>query len=557
MNIIPKPRRTVVTGGTAELSKIHWIFGERTDERVINEAYSICPDSSDGFPVTIAAGEGSSEAYEMNITPNGAELSSLGAPGAFYALQTLKQLRRGGSVECGKISDAPDMKYRGFYHDVTRGRVPKLDTLKSLADKMAELKLNSLQLYIEHTFEFSEYEFCRDELGYLTKEEIRELDEYCNSKFIELVPSVSSFGHLYHLLQSDKYRHLSELPDYQPTRHYWAERMMHHTINPELDESFELIKSMLDQYMEVSRSDKFNICCDETFDLGTGVNKGKNKAELYVNFIKKIVGYLTSRGKTVMMWGDIILQHPEYINELPDNVIFLNWNYSPAPGAEQFEKIHAHNRAQIVCPGTSAWNSFSEDVAAEEGNISALAEYAYKYGAEGLLNTNWGDYGNLASITMASYGLALGAAVSWRKGEKPSAQLRRDVSELMFGNSDTVELIAQISEIKRVLNWAKAVLKSGDAISEAEYRSAASTLSRIHDAAAGLCYCCDTVRSEVLSAIEGFEIIAAMCARVDGAEYALELDVDKWCEEYRRLWLLKNKPSELEEIIRVIKEGLK
>ena len=134
-----------------------------------------------------------------------------------------------------------------------------------------------LQLYIEHTFEFKEYEFCRDKFGYLTKDEIRELDKYCKSKFIELIPSISTFGHLYELLSCDKYKHLCELRDFTPKYHYWWERMMHHTINPELDESFELIKSLIDQYLEVSTSDKFNICCDETFDLGTGVNKGKDK----------------------------------------------------------------------------------------------------------------------------------------------------------------------------------------------------------------------------------------------------------------------------------------
>lgn len=559
MNIIPKPKSRTIFSETADLNKINWIFENEADSRVVNEAYSISKHIPEGFPVKIKSGKTDCEAYSLSITSAEVLITSAGANGAFYALQTLKQLiaENGGSVYCQKIDDEPDMKYRGFYHDITRGKVPTLDTLKQLVDTMASYKLNSLQLYIEHTFEFKEYEFCKDELGYLTKDEITELERYCNSKFIELVPSISSFGHLYHLLQNDKYKHLCELPDYTPTKHYWAERMAHHTINPELDESFELIKSMLDQYMQVSQSDKFNICCDETFDLATGINKGKDKAELYVNFVKKIIGYLTSKGKTVMMWGDIILQHPEYINDLPENVIFLNWNYSKNPLEEQFKKIYDCGKIQILCPGTSSWNSFTEDIAVEEGNITGLADYAYKYDSLGLLNTNWGDYGNIASITMSLYGLILGSAVSWRKETKPTADFRSTASLNIFGNANILDLIAKISDIKHILNWAKAVLNTKDSkISEKEYKNALLLLSDILEKAKALDYNSKNIKEEVLNAIEGFMIIAAMCAKTDGFNIDTNIDINAWCDKYSLLWLSKNKPSELGEIIRVVKKGL-
>ena len=68
---------------------------------------------------------------------------------------------------------------RGFYHDVTRGRVPKLSFLKKMADRMAYYKMNQLQLYIEHTFLFRDFsEIWRDDTP-LTAEEIMELDHYC------------------------------------------------------------------------------------------------------------------------------------------------------------------------------------------------------------------------------------------------------------------------------------------------------------------------------------------------------------------------------------------
>lgn len=69
---------------------------------------------------------------------------SEGANGAFYGLLTLKQLILEDDcvVMCKTINDEPDMKYRGFYHD--KGKVPTLETLKSLVDTMAEYKLTAV-----------------------------------------------------------------------------------------------------------------------------------------------------------------------------------------------------------------------------------------------------------------------------------------------------------------------------------------------------------------------------------------------------------------------------
>ena len=47
----------------------------------------------------------------------------------------------------------------------------------------------------------------------LTAAEILELDRYCAERGIELVPSLSCFGHLYKVLSSQGYSHLCELED--------------------------------------------------------------------------------------------------------------------------------------------------------------------------------------------------------------------------------------------------------------------------------------------------------------------------------------------------------
>ena len=109
-------------------------------------------------------------------------------------VQTAIQLvQRDGFNQIGvEIEDWADLRDRGYYFDVSRGRVPTLETLKKQVDLLVRYKLNQFQLYIEHTFLFEELsEAWRDETP-LTAEDILELDKYCLDRHVELVPSLST-----------------------------------------------------------------------------------------------------------------------------------------------------------------------------------------------------------------------------------------------------------------------------------------------------------------------------------------------------------------------------
>ncbi len=466
---------------------------------------------------------------------------------------TLKMLIKSneGKIECCNITDSPDMPYRGFYQDTTRGRIPTLDTLKKLVDWGADYKMNSLQLYVEHSYDFKEYAHCKDKLGYLTKAEIQELDMYCKERFIELIPSLSTFGHLYHLLQSDKYKHLCELSDYEPTSHYWKERMLHHTINPLLDESFELITSLIDQHMEAFTSDKFNICCDETFDLGTDVNKDKDKGELYIGFVKKLVSYLEAKGKTVLMWGDIILQHTEKIDDLSDNIIFCSWDYDKNPNEERVAPLK--DKIQYVCPGTSSWEGFHERVYKEEGNILGMTKLGVKYGAKGILNTNWGDLGNPASIDMAIYGLILGACAGWDNNTESTKELKQFISNYHYGCSEAMDILDELSIASAHAcwltynwSWCKYEDESKEAF-EKSMKLCESLIERIEKAE----FKDAEMKREFLIAARGDSLMIDWSARKMGYTVKSSVDFDAWIKDYEQNWLEDSKKGELDEVIKV------
>ena len=120
---------------------------------LINKSFDC---ESDKIVIRLKRAAGKKEAYRLTIGQDFIEICAATSIGIFYGIQTLRQIIRqnGALLPNLKIEDEPYFNNRGFYHDVTRGKVPTLETLKQLVDRAAFYKINQLQLYVEHTFAF-------------------------------------------------------------------------------------------------------------------------------------------------------------------------------------------------------------------------------------------------------------------------------------------------------------------------------------------------------------------------------------------------------------------
>lgn len=170
MNLIPMPKMLRQEKGFFLYKHVN-VSTEGLDSRIVN-ALSKLPLSIDGARMTLKINGVKGEDYTLKITEDRIVLAAEGIEGAFYGIQTLRQIFTHDKIPCLYIEDRPDFSYRGFYQDITRGRVPKLEWLKQLVDQMAYYKLNSLQLYVEHTFAFQEFADSIENTGYLSAEEI-------------------------------------------------------------------------------------------------------------------------------------------------------------------------------------------------------------------------------------------------------------------------------------------------------------------------------------------------------------------------------------------------
>lgn len=377
------------------------------------------PAEEIGVRLRVAPGEvAHPQGYELDVTANGIAITAPTAAGVFYGVCTLAQIvqQRGRELPTLRITDWPDFEARGLMLDISRDKVPRMETLFALIDMLAGWKLNQLQLYTEHTFAYRRHPDVWAEASPITGDEVLALDAYCRERHIELVPNQNSFGHMHRWLIHERYAPLAEL--HGEFRTEWGTMEGPFSLCPGDPGSLGLVRSLYDELLPHFSSKQFNVGCDETFDLGQGRSKEecekRGTERVYLDYLLKIHREVVKRGHTMHFWGDIIVKQPELIAELPKDAVALEWGYeADHPFDRHCPQFAASGIAFYVCPGTSSWNSLAGRTDNAVGNLLNAAENGLKHGAAGYLNTDWGDNGHWQALPASYLGYAAGAAYSW------------------------------------------------------------------------------------------------------------------------------------------------
>lgn len=518
------------------------------------------------------------EAYRLIVRPDLIEVAGASPAGCHHGLQTLRQLIESSddrTLPCCEILDWPDFDTRGLLLDVTRGRVPTLETLKLLADRLASLKCNQLQLNIEHAFVFSfDPEICGPNEG-LTPDEIRELDAYCRERFIDLVPALATFGHMGRVLSMPKYRHLAEVEAVATwEKMTWPQRMRGFTLDCANPEAHALVERMWSDMLEAFSAPVVNICGDEPHDLGRGKNRERFAGRIgqaYLELIRRTYDICVRRGRRVQFWSDVVRNHPDLFHLVPRESTVMHWGYDDRADYHGTQALVDAGLDVIVCPGTSGWKRIVNGMNLAERNIATLAEVGQRYGATGLVNTDWGDHGHFNMLGCSWHGIALGAAKAWRADHPIREAFDRLFAAHVLGLSDP-EIITLLREAARSGDecetwrqlWMPADSLADDAtipsadVADAMYESAAAAANAIH-----------AVPRKSVSRNADLDELEAACAflrlwtaktkslrcadRPPATSGHAEL-FQSATDEYRRLWLLRSKPAGLREIESALSE---
>jgi hypothetical protein len=113
-------------------------------------------------------------------------------------------------------------------------------------------------------------------------------------------------------------------------------------------------------------------------------------------------------------WADIVLQRPELVDELPEDITPLLWGYDAEhPFEEQTRVLAQAGRPYYVCPGTSSWQSFAGRWTNARANLASAARQGHARGAQGYLITDWGDRGHHQPLPVSLPGFLVGAGHAW------------------------------------------------------------------------------------------------------------------------------------------------
>jgi len=432
MMIFPEPREMTVTGG-------EYLFCAELTDKSLTEFFDIMKAAGEGMEL-MSEPMYAKEEYDILIDESGAHISSACDAGFFRAATTMRQLimRTGGRVPRMHIHDEPELARRGYMLDISRGRMPKPETIRKMIDLLAELKYNEFQLYMEgDCFKYAAYPDETADFDCLTPEDIRGLDAYCRARFIDLVPNQNSFGHMYTWLKKPNFHHLALFEaDEVPS-----------TLNPLLPASFEFVCNLYRSLLPNFTSDYVNIGLDEAYGLGKfqieEYCREKGNDVVFMEWLNKLNDHIRDTyGKKIMFWADMIYNYPESYHMVPDNAVALEWGYELIQSQRMTAHCIAYRDAGVkyyVCPSTNTHGSFAGRMDVTTFNIRTCAELAVEYGAEGMLLTDWGDGGHPQSWVWSMVPIALSGQYGWNTGKKQDGESFK--AEYIRGAEDFIDFI--------------------------------------------------------------------------------------------------------------------
>lgn len=288
---------------------------------LLSEYYTI-PDD-----IEISATKG--EKLSIKWNNNGVEITYPFKSAFFRALSLLDLM-----LQKGEKKDVDETVYFdecGVMFDFSRGEVMSVEGIKKYASFMARMGLNTIYLYTEDTYEVPEYPYLGYMRGRYTKEEIAEMDDYCDKIGVELIPHIQTLGHMGKFLMWDEGAQFRDTID---------------VLHADHEETFEFIKKAIVTVSSYFKTNKIHLGMDEAGNLGSGRYYAKHgpvdRKDIFMKHLKKVVDFTVSQGLIPIIYDDTldkVLSGNQYgrsdkseipqevIDQLPKGFIPAYWDY--------------------------------------------------------------------------------------------------------------------------------------------------------------------------------------------------------------------------------------
>lgn len=334
------------------------------------------------------------EAYKLTVSGGKATVEALSEEGYFRGRKTLEYMQlmaADGRLHSCEVFDYPRFSHRGLMFDISRHFRSKQFILKQL-DLMALIKMNSLHIHltddagwriqIDKYPRLTGYAAWRpQELwkdwdqgghnyaeegsapafgGYLTKDDIRDILAYAAERHINVIPEIELPGHSLEVLKA--YPQLACL-DSTGTQPVFTSDLC-----PGSDEALQMYKDILDEVLELFPSQFIHIGGDEAGKWSwrhcprcrarMKEHGLKDVEELQSWFIKQFNDYLTSKGRRLLGWDEIMQ------GGLAPGATVMSWQ-----GTVQGIEAAAAGHDVIMSPGNWCYINRNQDNPLTEGEL--------------------------------------------------------------------------------------------------------------------------------------------------------------------------------------------
>jgi len=389
------------------------------------------------------------EAYTLKIKDNRIEINAVSAKGIYYGTMSLVQLlekAENKTLPMVEITDWPDLSVRGISDDISRGQVSTIENFKRIIKFISRYKLNTYMPYLEDMLQFESYPSIGEGRGALSKEEVKEIVEYADEHFVEVVPIFQTLGHYENILNKPEFLKYAEFPGAA-------------SLNVSNEETYEFLETLLKEVFEMFPSGYFHMGADESWDVGLGKSKHlveqSSLADVHAEHYQKVYDICKKFGKKVLMYGDIILNHPEILDKLPKDIIIVDWHYGAHYNYPSTITFNEAGYQYYVSP--SVWNfltTFPANLHAIP-NIQYMIKDAIENGASGMINSNWGDYGAETFKELILFGYAWSAQCSWNYNASDESEFSNNFFYDFFGIDDdrSTEIYKTLSMPMNNVQW--------------------------------------------------------------------------------------------------------
>ncbi len=444
LNLIPQPKHYEEKFGEFVINSDTTLFSD-DNLTYARDAFNSFVEFACGYklPVVVSRQAGIAFIYDRHIAKEGYVMEASvekiiikasSETGAFYAVQTLRQLTRGDLIENAEfltlhavnIVDEPRYAMRSILLDESR-YFHGMDTVKNLLDMMAHMKLNTLHWHLTDNegwrIEIKKYPLltevgairkgtqtmawdnkCIDwtlHEGFYTQQEIKEIVQYAEKLHIQIIPEIDMPAHFGAAIAAYPYISCRDVEMDVPIVHGGTPEKngIGHIIACAGKEStFKFIYDVLDEVCALFPAPYFHIGGDEApkgewkkcpHCQETIKREGlKDEENLQGYFNNKIAVYLKRKGKRLIGWNEILTS-----KKLEKDIIAEYWTFNRDPKVENY-LISGHD---VIIAKHQA---FYFDMTYAQNNLKTTYEFEpEKYGItkgtkgilglEGALWTEW------------------------------------------------------------------------------------------------------------------------------------------------------------------------